>query len=103
MDWESALSRPGWANCSLGRYLSGVWREYHAVISLPDGIDNVKKGQCCSPPHEYKDDTPVCQTLNWKTSLSRSVTMNKQTLLRFYTSYKEPKEIAGPSISFLFF
>ncbi|XP_020626858.1 uncharacterized protein LOC110064194 [Orbicella faveolata] len=72
MGWESALSGPGWANCSLGRYISGVWRENDAVISLPDGIDNIKKGQCCSPPHEYKDDTPVCQTLDWKTSLSRN-------------------------------
>ena len=73
MSWESALSGPGWANCSLGRYLSGVWRENSAVISLPDGIDNIKKGQCCGPPHEYKDDTPVCQTLDWRTSLSRLV------------------------------
>ena len=73
MGWESALSRTGWANCSLGRYISGVWRENDAVISLPDGIDNIKKGRCCSPPYEYKDDSPVCQTLDWRTSLSRSV------------------------------
>ena len=73
MSWEFALSGPGWANCSLGRYISGVWRGNYAEISLPDGIDNIKMGQCCSPPHEYKDDTTVCQSLDWKTSLSRSV------------------------------
>ncbi|XP_078379572.1 uncharacterized protein LOC144662599 isoform X1 [Oculina patagonica] len=68
---ETALSRPGWANCSLGRYLNGLWRKIDAVISSPGGIDNIKKGRCCIPPHEYEDDTPVCQTVDWKTSLSR--------------------------------
>ncbi|XP_078379543.1 uncharacterized protein LOC144662575 [Oculina patagonica] len=71
VNWEKALSRPGWANCSLGRYMNGLWRKNDAIISSPDGIDNIKKGRCCIPPHEYKDDTPVCQIVDWKTSLSR--------------------------------
>ncbi|XP_078379553.1 uncharacterized protein LOC144662584 [Oculina patagonica] len=70
VNWEKALSQPGWANCSLGRYLNGLWRENDAVISSPDRIDNIKKGRCCIPPHEYEDDTPVCQTVDWKTVLS---------------------------------
>ena len=103
MGWESALSGPGWANCSLGRYISGVWRENDAVISLPDGIDNIKKGQCCSPPHEYKDDTPVCQTLDWKTSLSRSVTMNKLSTCAFTLAMRNLKRSKGLQLAFCSF
>jgi len=104
VDWESALSRPGWANCTLGSYISGVWRENDAVISsLPDGIDNIKMGQCCSPPHEYKDDTPACQTLDWKTSLSRSVTMNLLSFYAFALAIRNVKRSQSHQLAFCSF
>ncbi len=52
--------------------MNGLWIENEAVVSSPDGIDNIKKGRCCNPPHEYEDDSPVCQTVDWKTPLRRS-------------------------------
>ncbi|XP_078379589.1 uncharacterized protein LOC144662599 isoform X2 [Oculina patagonica] len=74
VNWKTALSRPGWANCSSRRYVNGLWNENEAVLSSPDGIDNIKKGRCCNPPHEYEDDSPVCQTVDWKTPLRRKNT-----------------------------
>lgn len=73
MDWQIALSRQGWANCScLGSYLTGLWRETN-VGSSPDGIDDIKRAKCCISPHEYEDDTPDCQIVDWKTVLSKLV------------------------------
>ncbi|XP_078365914.1 uncharacterized protein LOC144650130 [Oculina patagonica] len=73
VDWQMNLSKPGWSNCSCpGSYLTGLWRESYDVFSSKDGIDNIKRGRCCFPPQEYKDDKSVCQTVNWKTSLSRN-------------------------------
>ena len=72
VDWQIALSRQGWANCScLGSYLKGLWRENDIVSS--DGIDNIKRGQCCVPPRVYEDDTPDCQIVDWKATLHRLV------------------------------
>ncbi|XP_078368380.1 uncharacterized protein LOC144652235 [Oculina patagonica] len=71
VDWRITLSQPGWSNCSCsGSYLTGFWRENDAVFSADDGIDNIKQGGCCIPPQEYEDDTPVCQTVDWKNVLS---------------------------------
>ena len=69
-NWQISLNQPGWANCSLGRYLNGLWRK---SSGFQGGIDHVTKGKCCIPLQEYQDETSVCQTVNWKTSLSRSV------------------------------
>ena len=71
-NWEISLGRPGWTNCTLGRYPNGLWRANYEASSY-DGIQHIKRGRCCIPPHEYKDDSPVCQTVDWKTPLSRSV------------------------------
>ena len=68
-DWHIVLSQPGWANCSLGRYLNGVWRG----SASQNGGNQLMKGRCCTPPQEYQDETLVCQTVDWTTSLSRSV------------------------------
>ncbi|KAJ7385283.1 hypothetical protein OS493_016354 [Desmophyllum pertusum] len=72
VNWKRALSQPGWANCSSGNYLNGLQRANNANLSATafDGIDNIESGRCCIPPHEYKDETPVCQTVDWKTPLS---------------------------------
>jgi len=69
VNWKFALRQPGWANCSRGKYLNGLWRK---SPDIQGGIDRVKKARCCIPLQEYQDETPVCQTVNWKTSLSRS-------------------------------
>ena len=70
MDWQIALSRQGWVNCScLGSYLTGLWKENY----LPIEIENVKSGQCCFPPHEYEDDTPDCQIVDWRKELRKLV------------------------------
>lgn len=74
VDWQIALSRQGWANCScLGSYLTGLWRENGITSSSSDGIDNIKRGECCIPPREYEDDTPDCQIEDWKTKLNKLV------------------------------
>lgn len=76
-NWNITLSRPGWANCSLGSYLKGLWRANDAEISKSsrDGIDNIKQGRCCITPHEYQDQAAVCHTVNWKSLLSRLVNL----------------------------
>ena len=68
VDWNITLGSAGWASCPLGKYLKGVLR---AHISNSDGIDNIKAGQCCIPPHEFLDEDTECKTENWKKSLSR--------------------------------
>ena len=72
-DWQLSLSQPGWTNCSMEKYLNGIWRENDADFSGPDDIDNIKRGRCCNSPQEYKNDTQVCLKVDWKSSLSRSV------------------------------
>ena len=69
MDWQLALIQPGWVNCPTGRYLNGLWLSSTSY----GGIDQIKKGRCCAPPQEYQDETVVCQTVDWKPFLSRSV------------------------------
>lgn len=72
VDWQIAFSQQGWANCScLGSYLTGLWREND--FTSVDGIDNIKRGECCIPPRVYQEDTPECQIVNWKTKLSKLV------------------------------
>ena len=69
-DWHIVLSQPGWANCSLGRYLNGVWR---GSAGQNGGINQITKGRCCTPPQEYQDETFVCKTVDWTSSFIRSV------------------------------
>ena len=71
INWQISLGQQGWVNCSsMGRYFNGLWIK---SISQHGGGDHITKGRCCTPPHEYQDETPVCQTVDWKTSSSRSV------------------------------
>ncbi|XP_022781842.1 uncharacterized protein LOC111322890 [Stylophora pistillata] len=69
VDWNISLGSAGWASCPLGKYLRGVSR---AHITNPDGIDNIKAGKCCTPPHEFLDQDTECKTVNWKTRLSKN-------------------------------
>ncbi|CAH3038178.1 unnamed protein product, partial [Pocillopora meandrina] len=69
VDWNITLGIAGWVSCPLGKYLKGVLR---AHISNSDGIDNIKAGQCCIPPHEFLDEDTECKTENWKKLLSRN-------------------------------
>ena len=70
IEWQIALSQPGWVNCPRGRYLNAL--RFNS-IGYSGVIDHTKKGRCCAPPQEYQDVTVVCQTVDWKSSLSRSV------------------------------
>ena len=83
VDWQITVSQPGWTNCSQGRYLTGLWRKSNGGNG---GIDHASKGRCCTPPQEYEDDALVCQTVNWTTALSRSVTCTGLFLLKIIST-----------------